>query len=86
VEAVEPNRLLRLRAEMKSPGKAWLQFQSIPQPDGKTLLAQTAYFAPRGLSGLIYWYSLYPIHLFLFSGMIARIAERAAQLEANHAN
>jgi uncharacterized protein YbjT (DUF2867 family) len=81
VEAVEPNRLLRLRAEMKSPGKAWLQFQSIPQPDGKTLLTQTAYFAPRGLSGLIYWYSLYPIHLFLFSGMIARIAERAAQLE-----
>jgi uncharacterized protein YbjT (DUF2867 family) len=81
VEAVEPNRLLRLRAEMKSPGKAWLQFQSIPQPDGKTLLTQTAYFAPRGLSGLIYWYSLYPIHLFLFSGMITRIAERAAQLE-----
>ena len=81
VEAVETNRLLRLRAEMKSPGKAWLQFQSIPQADGKTLLTQTAYFAPRGLSGLIYWYSLYPIHVFLFSGMIARIAERAALLK-----
>ncbi len=81
VEAVEPNRLLRLRAEMKSPGKAWLQFQAIPQADGKTLLTQTAYFAPRGLSGLLYWYSLYPIHIFLFSGMINRIAERAAQLE-----
>ena len=66
---------------MKSPGKAWLQFQAIPQPDGKTLLTQTAYFAPRGLSGLLYWYSLYPIHIFLFSGMINRIAERAAQLE-----
>jgi uncharacterized protein YbjT (DUF2867 family)/uncharacterized protein YndB with AHSA1/START domain len=80
VEAVEPNRLLRLRAEMKVPGKAWLQFQSIPQPDGKTLLTQTAYFAPRGLSGLLYWYILYPIHAFIFSGMIARISERAAQL------
>ncbi|HCC78701.1 MAG: NAD(P)-dependent oxidoreductase [Chloroflexi bacterium GWB2_49_20] len=81
VEAVEPNHLLRLRAEMKVPGKAWLQFQSIPQPDGKTLLTQTAYFAPRSLSGLLYWYLLYPIHAFIFSGMIARIAERAAQLE-----
>ncbi|MBI4732232.1 MAG: DUF2867 domain-containing protein, partial [Chloroflexi bacterium] len=70
VEAVEPERLLRLRAEMKVPGKAWLEFQSIPQPDGKTLLIQTAYFAPRGISGFLYWYSLYPIHGFIFSGLI----------------
>jgi hypothetical protein len=77
VEAILPNRLIRLRAEMKVPGKAWLEFQSIPQPDGKTLLMQTAYFAARGLAGFLYWYLLYPIHGFIFSGLIRKIAERA---------
>ncbi len=80
VEAVEPDRLLRLRAEMKVPGKAWLEFQSIPQENGRTLLTQTAYFAPRGLGGLLYWYLLYPIHGFIFSGMIRAIASRARSL------
>jgi uncharacterized protein YbjT (DUF2867 family) len=80
VEAVEQDRLLRLRAEMKVPGKAWLEFQSLPQQDGKTLLSQTAYFAPRGISGFLYWYVLYPIHTFIFSGMIRKIAERAQDL------
>ncbi len=80
VEAVEPDRLIRLRAEMKVPGKAWLEFQSIPQPDGKTLLTQTAYFAPRGLAGFLYWYLLYPIHSFIFSGMIRKVAARAVEL------
>jgi uncharacterized protein YbjT (DUF2867 family)/uncharacterized protein YndB with AHSA1/START domain len=80
VEAVEPERLIRLRAEMKVPGKAWLEFQSIPQPDGKTLLTQAAYFAPRGLAGFLYWYSLYSLHSFIFSGLIRKVAERANQL------
>lgn len=80
VEAIQPDQLLRLRAEMRVPGKAWIQFQSTPLEGGKTLLAQTAYFAPRGLAGLIYWYSLYPIHTFLFSGLIRKIAERAGTL------
>jgi uncharacterized protein YbjT (DUF2867 family) len=80
VEAVEAERLIRLRAEMKVPGKAWLEFQSLPQPDGKTLLTQTAFFAPRGLWGFLYWYGLYPIHSFIFSGMIRKIAERAGML------
>ncbi|HVM72473.1 MAG TPA: SDR family oxidoreductase [Anaerolineales bacterium] len=80
VEAVEPNRLIRLRAEMKVPGKAWLEFRSESQPDGKTLLTQTAYFAARGLAGFLYWYLLYPIHGFIFSGMIRKIAERAGSL------
>jgi uncharacterized protein YbjT (DUF2867 family) len=81
VEAVEPGRWLRLRAEMKVPGKAWLEFQSLPQPDGKTLLSQTAYFAPRGIPGFLYWYTLYPIHTFIFSGMIRKIAEQAQNLD-----
>jgi hypothetical protein len=80
VEAVEQDRLIRLRAEMKLPGKAWLEFQSIPQSDGKTLLTQTAYFAARGLAGFLYWYLLYPIHGFIFSGLIRKVAGRAREL------
>jgi len=76
-EAVEPGRLLRLRAEMKLPGEAWLQFQVKPQPGGGSLLQQTAFFAPKGLIGLAYWYGLYPLHQMLFSGMIRKIVERA---------
>ena len=80
VEAIEPNRLIRLRAEMKVPGKAWLEFQSNPQPDGSTLLTQTAYFAARGVAGFLYWYLLYPIHGFIFSGLIRRIGKQASKL------
>jgi hypothetical protein len=65
---------------MKVPGKAWLQFQSVPQADGGTLLTQTAYFAPQGMAGYLYWYSLLPIHTFIFGGMIRRVAERAGEL------
>ncbi|MBE0642795.1 MAG: SDR family oxidoreductase [Bacteroidetes bacterium] len=78
VEAVEPDHLLRLRAEMIVPGKAWLQFQVTPREDGTTLLSQTAFFAPKGLAGWSYWYALYPLHAFIFSGLINRIAKRAA--------
>ncbi|MGE0592299.1 MAG: SDR family oxidoreductase [Vicinamibacterales bacterium] len=77
VEAVTPGALLRLRAEMKVPGRAWLQFKAQPQEDGRTLLSQTAFFAPRGLWGLVYWYALYPIHQVIFSGMVRRVADRA---------
>ena len=85
VEAVEAGRSLRLRAEMKVPGLAWLEFQSLPQPGGGTLLTQTAYFAPRGVAGSLYWYVLYPIHGFIFSGMIRRIGERAQMLYSGQA-
>ena len=77
VEAVEPDRLLRLRAEMKVPGRAWLQFDVEPQDAGKSLLRQTAFFAPKGLSGLLYWYVLYPVHALIFSGMIKNLAKSA---------
>jgi hypothetical protein len=78
VEAVDEGRLLRLRAEMKVPGKAWLEFRATPRSDGRTLLEQTAFFAPKGLAGLLYWYGLYPIHRAIFSGFITRIGEGAA--------
>ena len=74
VEVVEPDRLIRLRAEMKVPGRAWLEFRALPQPDGQTLLLQTAFFEPKGLLGLLYWYVLYPMHSLIFSGLILRIA------------
>lgn len=81
VEDIVADRLLRLRAEMKLPGSAWLQWEAKPQSGGRTLLVQTAFFAPRGLFGLIYWYGLYPIHRVIFSNLIRAIARRA---EANH--
>ena len=77
VEAVEPGRLLRLRAEMKLPGRAWLQFEALPRDNGQTLLTQTAFLAPKGLSGLAYWYGLYPFHGAIFGNMIRAIGERA---------
>lgn len=77
VEAVEPDHLLRLRAEMKVPGDAWLQFEAAPQAEGETLLVQTAFFAPKGLLGFLYWYLLYPLHGLIFSGMIRNIARWA---------
>ncbi len=81
VEAVEANHLMRLRAEMKVPGKAWLQFEVKAQEhDTRPLLTQTAFFAPKGLSGVLYWYALYPIHSLIFGGMIQRLAKRATDL------
>jgi hypothetical protein len=77
VETVEPDHLIRLRAEMKVPGRAWLQFHVHPLPGERSILSQTAYFAPKGVSGFLYWYGLYPIHKIVFAGMIRKIAERA---------
>ena len=76
VEAIKPDQLLRLRAEMKVPGRAWLEFQAI-EDNEQTELVQTAYFAPKGLGGLLYWYGLYPIHSLIFSSMIDHVAEDA---------
>lgn len=81
VEVVEPQRLLRLRAEMKVPGKAWLQFQVTPRGEENTLLSQTAFFAPKGLTGWLYWYALYPLHKLIFSGLIDQIAQRAIDIK-----
>jgi uncharacterized protein YbjT (DUF2867 family)/uncharacterized protein YndB with AHSA1/START domain len=76
VEEVRPGSLLRLRAEMKVPGKAWLQFEAIPEGDG-TRLVQTAYFAPTGFVGWAYWYGIYPLHALIFSDMVQAIAQDA---------
>ena len=76
VETFVPGRILRLRAEMKLPGRAWLQFEV--RPDGrKTHLEQTAFFEPHGLLGNLYWYGAMPLHRFLFPGLIEAIQQRA---------
>jgi hypothetical protein len=80
VEAFERPRILRLRAEMKVPGAAWLQWET-KREEGETLLVQTALFAPRGLSGALYWYLLYPIHRMIFSDLAAAIV-RSAEKES----
>lgn len=77
VESVEPDKHLRLRAEMKLPGRAWLQFETLPHEAGQTRLVQTAFFAPKGLLGLVYWYALYPVHRMIFAGMIRNLARSA---------
>lgn len=77
VEAVEKNKLLRLRAEMKLPGDAWLQFQTKDTNNKKSVLTQTAFFEPKGLWGLLYWYALYPLHGLIFRGMIRSIKMKA---------
>jgi uncharacterized protein YbjT (DUF2867 family) len=75
VEAFEPDRLLRLSAEMKLPGRAWLQFE-VKETDSGTTIHQTAMFDPVGLLGQLYWYSIYPLHDWIFSGMLKAIAAR----------
>lgn len=76
VEQYEENRLLRLAAEMKVPGRAWLEFEVTPDGDQCTI-RQTAIFDPVGLSGLAYWYVLYPLHQFVFNGMLRNICREA---------
>jgi hypothetical protein len=77
VEAVEPGRLLRLAAEMRLPGRAWLQFEVTPE-NGGSLIRQTALFDPVGLGGLAYWYGLWSIHQLVFAGMLRNIVRAAA--------
>lgn len=76
VEEVRRPTLLRLRAEMKVPGRAWLQYEVTPSDAGSRLV-QTAFFEPKGLPGLAYWYLLYPVHALIFRGTVRALARRA---------
>ena len=71
---MEPQRLLRLAAEMRLPGRAWLQFEVTPEKGG-SLIRQTAVFDPVGLFGLVYWYALWGIHQVVFAGMLRNIVK-----------
>lgn len=78
VEAWTPPRRLRLRAEMKVPGRAWLEWEAVPEGSG-TRLVQRALFAPSGLFGVVYWYLMYPAHLFIFSDMVDAVVALAQE-------
>jgi uncharacterized protein YbjT (DUF2867 family) len=86
VEEVEPLRLLRLRAEMRVPGLAWLELVVEQDPVGRTLFRQRALFHPRGLLGQAYWLSVAPFHAFVFGGMQANVALAAERLERERAD
>ena len=74
VEQIVDNKILRLSAEMKVPGRAWLEFE-VTEDGEETTVRQTAIFDPVGLFGILYWYSLYPLHEFVFHGMLKNICE-----------
>ncbi len=79
VEEYIQNKRLVLRAEMKVWGSAWLEFETEPVDDTSSRLTQTARYYPKGLAGLIYWYAIYPIHVFVFRGMAHAIGRCAEQ-------
>jgi hypothetical protein len=83
VEAYEPNRRLRLSAEMKLPGRAWLEFE-VTESASSTTIRQTAVFDPVGLLGLMYWYGIFPLHRLVFSGMLRGIVRAAKRTTAGH--
>ncbi|MEO7039115.1 MAG: DUF2867 domain-containing protein, partial [Candidatus Elarobacter sp.] len=66
-----------LRAEMKLPGYAWLEFETTARDDGGTSLRQTAFFDPRGAIGFLYWYTVLPFHELIFGNMASRIVAEA---------
>jgi hypothetical protein len=80
VEEIEPGRLLRLRAEMRLPGLAWLEM-GVRREGDRTIYTQRALFHPRGLLGQVYWWTIWPFHGAIFGGMTRNIA-RAAEAEA----
>jgi hypothetical protein len=77
VEAHDAPRLLRLRAEMRPPGEAWLEWRVEPGDDGGSVLHQRALFHPRGLLGRLYWYALVPFHALIFARLCRRLADAA---------
>jgi hypothetical protein len=79
VEEIVPGRLLRLRAEMKVPGRAWLEFHVDEAPHGQATLRQRATFFPHGLAGQAYWYSILPFHGVVFPAMVRRISAAAVE-------
>ncbi len=77
VEELDRGRFLRLRAEMKVPGRAWLEFTVVPRPGGGSTLRQRAIFFPSGLGGRLYWFAILPFHGVIFSGMASSMAKTA---------
>jgi hypothetical protein len=79
VEALERCKLLRLRAEMRLPGEAWLEFRIEAGDGGGPTLHQRALFVPRGLLGHLYWWAVTPFHGIVFGSMVRNVAAAAAR-------
>ncbi len=75
IEVLEEGRLLRLKSELKAPGKGWMEWR-VEAEAGITRLSQTSFFAPRGMSGFLYWHLLSPFHRLVFHGLIKAIARK----------
>ncbi len=82
VESMEKGKSLRLRAEMKLPGRAWLEFRVEPTPEGTSTLHQRAVFFPHGLGGRLYWLAVMPLHGIVFAGMANAMAKKAEGVSA----
>ena len=77
MEEIVPGERILFRAEMKLPGRAWLQFSLAAESRDRTLLSCYAWLEPRGLAGELYWALLYPVHVLIFRGMVRAIARRS---------
>jgi uncharacterized protein YbjT (DUF2867 family) len=84
VDELDAGRRILLRAEMKVPGKAWLEFDVKPTGPNSCVLTQIARFYPRGVLGLAYWYGVYPVHVLVFRGLIRAIMKRAMSPADSH--
>jgi hypothetical protein len=82
VEYLERPRLLRLRAEMRLPGHAWLELEAVPDGNGGACYRQRAVFEPHGLAGHLYWHGVAPFHGIVFGGMVRNIASAAERSSA----
>ncbi len=76
IDAIEEDRFLLLHSQLKAPGEGWMEWR-VSRTENSTTLTQTAYFAPHGLGGFLYWYLLYPLHAFVFRGLIRAAAKLA---------
>ncbi|SDB81193.1 Uncharacterized conserved protein YbjT, contains NAD(P)-binding and DUF2867 domains [Raineyella antarctica] len=81
VEAIEEGHLLRLRAEMRLPGLAWLELIAEQDEQGRTVFRQRALYLPKGLPGLAYWWAVTPFHGIVFGGMQRNIAAAAVEAQ-----
>jgi hypothetical protein len=86
VDALETNRWVRLKAELKAPGLGWMEWRIRVLPKGDVSLSQIAYFAPFGAHGFLYWYTLLPIHRLVFAGLLKAIISRAGERRAPDGN
>ena len=77
VQALEPGRMLRMYSTLSAPGEGWMEWRVDAHTPRSSWLTQTAFFAPRGLPGFLYWFALGPMHRFVFRGLIDAIKRRS---------